>query len=137
MHAREPKFVGAPVRWTFDCHGGDHVAHGDVLENGGTGVGSHDDRPVFSPISSETSTTNVPTGEEPVTKSAVTVDVGIGSPTTLYWMVRALAIGIAGTGPGASQVMRTLHRAKGPRVATVAPLSGVPLAEWTARGGQS
>ena len=63
------------------------------------------------PISSETSTTNVPTEPKPVTINGVPVYVGLGSPTVLYWIVPSLAVQITGSGPESSQVMQTLHKA--------------------------
>jgi hypothetical protein len=62
-------------------------------------------------INSETSTTNVPTEQEPVTINGVPVYVGFGSPTTLYWIVPSLTVQITGSGPESSQVMHTLHQA--------------------------
>jgi hypothetical protein len=64
-----------------------------------------------SQISSETSTTNVPVGQKPVNINGIPVYVGFGSPTTLYWTVPSLEVQIIGTGPDASQVLHTLHKA--------------------------
>ena len=64
-----------------------------------------------SQISSDTSTTNVPAGQKPVSINGIPVYVGFGSPTTLYWTVPSLDVRIIGTGPVASQVLRTLHKA--------------------------
>ena len=64
-----------------------------------------------SQISSETSTTNVPAGQKPVTINGMQVYVGFGSLTTLYWTVPSLDVQIIGTGPKASQVLHTLHKA--------------------------
>jgi hypothetical protein len=62
-------------------------------------------------ISSETSTTNVPTEQRPVTINGVPVYVALGSPATLYWIVPSLTVQITGSGPESSQVMHTLHKA--------------------------
>jgi len=64
-----------------------------------------------SQISSETSTTNVPVGQKPVKINGIPVYVGFGSPTTLYWTVPSLDVQIIGTGPDASQILHTLHKA--------------------------
>jgi len=61
--------------------------------------------------SSETSTTNVPTGQKLVTINGIPVYVGFGSPTTLYWTAPSLGVQIIGTGPDSSQVLHTLHNA--------------------------
>ena len=87
------------------------------------------------PISSETSTTNVPTEHEPVTINGVPVYVGPGSPTTRYWIVPALAIQIAGSRTGVQS--GDAHTAQG-----VDPLgrtrcrraSGIPLPATAATG---
>jgi len=64
-----------------------------------------------SQISSETSTTNIPAGQKPVKINGIPVYVGFGSLTTLYWTVPSLDVQIIGTGPDASQVLHTLHKA--------------------------
>jgi hypothetical protein len=64
-----------------------------------------------SQLSTETSTTNVPAGQKTVSINGIPVYVGFGSPTTLYWTVPSLDVQIIGTGPDASQVLRTLHKA--------------------------
>ena len=64
-----------------------------------------------SQISSETSTTDVPAAQKPVSINGIPVYVGFGSPTTLYWTVPSLDVQIIGTGPDSSQVLHTLHKA--------------------------
>ena len=61
-------------------------------------------------IKSETSTTNVPTRQTPVTINGIPAYVGFGSPTTLYWIVPSLNAQVTGSGPESSQVMHTLHK---------------------------
>ncbi len=62
-----------------------------------------------SQLGSETSTTNVPAGQNPVETNGIPANVGFGSPTTLYWTVPSLDVQIIGTGPEVSQVLHTLH----------------------------
>jgi len=62
-------------------------------------------------LSTETSTTLIPSGERAVSVNGVPVYLGFGSVTTLDWTVPALDVQITGSGPLASQVMYTLHRA--------------------------
>jgi hypothetical protein len=64
-----------------------------------------------SQLSSETSTTSVPTGQKPVTINGIPVYLGFGSLTMVQWTVPSLGVQITGTGPNSSRVMHTLHKA--------------------------
>jgi hypothetical protein len=64
-----------------------------------------------SQLSSETSTTNVPAGQKPVTINGIPVYLGFGSTTMLQWTVPSLDVQITGTGPNSNRVMHTLHKA--------------------------
>jgi hypothetical protein len=50
-------------------------------------------------------------GQKPVIVNGVPVYVGFGSPSSLEWAVPSLGVEIQGSGPDATKVLHTLHRA--------------------------